>query len=370
MMRSFIMSSEDRAALGAIRHILIGGEALHGSLVRELQQLTAASIENMYGPTETTIWSTSAPANSCSGIVTIGQPIANTQVYVLDPFMQPVPPGSVGELFIGGQGVTRGYLHRKQLNDERFVKDSYSTGRLYRTGDLARFDENGSLHFVGRNDHQVKIRGYRIELGEIESRLATLSGVSEAVVTAQKSENGDTRLIAYVRGDIANLTEMHLVDQLRAALPDAMIPTDFMFLESFPLTPNAKVDRNRLPLPNKAAASAGLPYQPPDGALEEAISLAFAQTLGRQQVSRHDNFFALGGHSLLAVQLHRDLRSTVAPGITITDLFRFPTVAGLAAHLSGDDASSRQLSKAADRAALRRRALQQRNPRTRADALV
>nr|CAD6618464.1 luciferase [arsenite-oxidising bacterium NT-25] len=370
MMRSFMMSSEDRAALGAIRHILIGGEALHGSLVRELQQLTAASIQNMYGPTETTIWSTSALANSFSGIVTIGRPIANTQVYVLDRFIQPVPPGSVGELFIGGQGVTRGYLHRKQLNDERFVKDPYSTGRLYRTGDLARFDENGSLHFVGRNDHQVKIRGYRIELGEIESRLATLSGVSEAVVTAQKSENGDTRLIAYVRGDIANLTETHLVDHLRAGLPDAMIPTDFMFLESFPLTPNAKVDRNRLPSPSKAAASAGLPYLPPDGALEEAISLAFAQTLGRQQVSRHDNFFALGGHSLLAVQLHRDLRSKVAPGITITDLFRFPTVAGLAAHLSGDDPSSRQLSKAADRAALRRRALQQRNPRTRADVLV
>ena len=370
MMRSFMMSDEDRAALGTIRQILVGGEALHGTLVAALAHFTTAPVQNMYGPTETTIWSSSAAAQACSGVVAIGRPIANTQLYILDKHRQPVPPGDLGELFIGGDGVTRGYLNRDDLTRERFYPNPFAPGRIYRTGDLARFDDSGLVHFVGRNDQQIKIRGYRIEIGEIEAQIASFPGVAEAVVTARRDDAGETRLVAYLRVDDAGICEQTLRESLRAKLPDAMIPADIVTLDEFPLTPNAKVDRNRLPMPSAVRPITELPFIAPAGDIEQAIAMTFARTLGRERVSRHDNFFALGGHSLLAVQMHRELKTTLAPQLTITDVFRFPTIASLAAHISGDDGTHRELSKAADRASMRRQALQERQSRLRADALV
>ncbi|MBU1312584.1 MAG: LLM class flavin-dependent oxidoreductase [Alphaproteobacteria bacterium] len=372
MMRAFMMSEEDRTALRQIRHILLGGEALPGALVAALKRTTAATIENMYGPTETTIWSSSCEAVPATGVVPIGRPIANTQLYVLDGKLRPVPTGDAGELFIGGDGVARGYLNRPDLTQARFLANPFAPGRIYRTGDLVRFDETGLLHFLGRNDQQVKIRGHRIELGEIESCIAEFPGIAEAVVVARKDQAAEARLVAYIRTDGKAVCEDALRQHLQRSLPEAMVPADIVTLAAFPLTPNAKVDRNRLPPPHPSRSPSKSPaFAAPVGDIEEALSAVFARTLGRERVGRTENFFSLGGHSLLAVQMHRELKASFAPGLTITDLFRFPTVATLAAHIGGQDTAHESLDKAADRAALRRQALQQRQARTtRADALV
>lgn len=371
MMRAFMMSNEDRLALREIRHILLGGEALPGALVAALRRCSDAKIENMYGPTETTIWSSTCSAHPSAGVAPIGRPIANTKLYVLDSKLRPVPPEHPGELFIGGEGVARGYLNRDDLTQDRFLPNPYAGGRIYRTGDLVRFDHTGLLYFLGRNDHQVKIRGHRIELGEIEAALARYPGILEAVVVARKDSVGDPRLIAYLRCETAKLCEQSLKDHLRLSLPDSMVPSEIVVLEAFPLTPNAKVDRNQLPLPSAIAVMATATYTPPTGDLESALSRAFANVLGRDNVGRSENFFAIGGHSLLAVQLHRELKASLAPGLSITDLFRFPTVAALAVHIEGGDSAHAALGKAADRASNRLRMLQERQSRTtRADALV
>ncbi|MFN7024816.1 MAG: MupA/Atu3671 family FMN-dependent luciferase-like monooxygenase [Pseudorhizobium sp.] len=372
MMRAFMMSQEDRAALRQLRHILLGGEALPGALVAALRRTTEATIENMYGPTETTIWSSSCEAVPTTGVAPIGRPIANTQLYVLDGKLRPVPTGDTGELFIGGDGVARGYLNRPDLTQARFVTNPFAQGRLYRTGDLVRFDENGLLHFLGRNDQQVKIRGHRIELGEIESRIAQFPGIVEAVVVARKDLTAEARLVAYIRTDGKPVSEEALRQHLQRSLPDVMVPADIVSLAALPLTPNAKVDRNRLPPPpaNRSLSKSPV-FVAPVGDIEEALGAVFARTLGRQRVGRTENFFSLGGHSLLAVQMHRELKASLAPELTITDLFRYPTVATLAGYIGGQDPTHESLDKAADRAALRRKALQQRQARTaRADALV
>ncbi|MCB5204661.1 LLM class flavin-dependent oxidoreductase [Neorhizobium sp. T786] len=372
MMRGFMMSDDDRTALGQITHILIGGEALHGSLVAALKTCTQASVENMYGPTETTIWSSTFTARTSTSLVPIGRPIANTQLYVLDGHKRPVAPGDAGELYIGGDGVARGYLNRDELTRERFFANPFAAGRIYRTGDVARFDETGTLHFLGRNDQQVKIRGYRIELGEIESQIASFPGILEAVVTARKDQAGGARLAGYIRVENGiDVCETKLRDHLKSRLPEAMIPTDIVTLDTFPLTPNAKVDRNRLPAPSARAPVADLPFIAPAGDIEEAIGSIFARLLGRAQIGRQESFFALGGHSLLAVQMHRELKASIAPALTVTDVFRFPTVATLAEHISGKDSSVERLSRASDRATQRRQAMQERQSRTsRNDALV
>ncbi|MFN7023118.1 MAG: MupA/Atu3671 family FMN-dependent luciferase-like monooxygenase [Pseudorhizobium sp.] len=371
MMRAFMMSDEDRSALRNMRHILLGGEALPGALVAALRTCSDAAVENMYGPTETTIWSSTCPALSHAGVAPIGRPIVNTKMYVLDSKLRPVPPGAPGELYIGGEGVARGYLNREDLTKERFLPNPYAKGRIYRTGDVVRFDETGLLHFLGRNDHQVKIRGHRIELGEIEAAIERFPGALEAIVVARKEDVGDPRIVAYVRCENNSLCEQSLKDHLKRSLPDCMVPSEVMALEAFPLTPNAKVDRNRLPLPAAPPPKASPSYTPPTGDLELTLSSAFARVLGREQVGRSENFFAIGGHSLLAVQLHRELKSSLAPGLTITDLFRFPTVAALAVHIGGGDTANAMLEKAADRATNRLRMLQERQSRaTRADALV
>ncbi|MGB8814408.1 MAG: MupA/Atu3671 family FMN-dependent luciferase-like monooxygenase, partial [Paracoccaceae bacterium] len=329
MARMITMNKESQLALAHIKHLMLGGEALPGALVSDLRQHTQASIENMYGPTETTIWSTTETASAGEGVVNIGRPIANTQTYVLDAAKQPVPIGTPGELWIGGDGVTRGYWQRPDLTSERFHPNPFAPGRIYCTGDLVRWRADGKLDFLGRTDHQVKLRGYRIELGEIESTLEQQSGVKQAVVLAREDTPGDLRLVAYLFG---NTVESTLRAALAETLPDHMIPAHFVTLDAFPLTPNRKVDRKALPAPKAAAAPQS--YIAPDIGIEAQIAAIWARVLGVPKVGSRDNFFALGGHSLLAVQAHREIRETLGvPKLSITDIFRFPTLSALAAHI-------------------------------------
>lgn len=363
MMTMIMMSEDDRQALSGVDHLFIGGEPLHSSLLRQIGQATRASVENMYGPTETTIWSSTQRAGLTEGVVPLGRPIANTQLYVLDRHQSPVPVGCPGELYIGGDGVARGYLKRLDLTQERFVSNPFVPGeRMYRTGDLVRRDASGTLNFIGRADHQVKVRGYRIELGEIEAQLGLHPGVEEVVVMAREDESNDVRLVAYLRFTAEEVPAAALRVHLAGTLPDFMIPAHFVAMTRFPLTPNAKVDRKALPRPDeKRRASAPVPALSvdavPTGDLEQGLADAFKQFLGLDRVGSGDNFFTLGGHSLLAVQMHRQLKATLAPSLTITDLFRFPTVGALAEHLNGSSNTSDHLERIADRAAMRRNAI-------------
>lgn len=335
MARMILMNDEAQMALGGVKTLLLGGEALPGAFVRELRRVTQARILNMYGPTETTIWSTVEEAGADEGVCNIGTPIANTQVYVLDDQQQPVPPGVAGELWIGGDGVTRGYWQRPDLTADRFRPDPFTgegRGRIYRTGDLVRLRGDGKLDYLGRSDHQVKLRGYRIELGEIESTLETLPGVTQAVVLAREDQPGDLRLVAYLTGPAREAT---LRPALAALLPEHMLPAHFVTLPSFPLTPNRKVDRKALPPPQVQSVEEVTPAPAPaEGDLLARIAAVWQKVLGVPKVGPRDNFFALGGHSLLAVQAHRELRDGLGlTRLSITDIFRFPVLSALAAHL-------------------------------------
>ncbi|SHH54579.1 MupA/Atu3671 family FMN-dependent luciferase-like monooxygenase [Cognatishimia maritima] len=341
MARMFCMNDEASMALRQLDHLFLGGEALPAGLVAQLAERTDAKITNMYGPTETTIWSTTAPVTGADAIANIGTPITNTTTHVVDDNLQPVPFGVAGELLIGGDGVTRGYLGREDLTQDRFVPDDLSgqpagQGRLYRTGDLVRRRLDGVLDFIGRVDHQVKIRGYRIELGEIERRIEDLEGISQAVVIVREDTPGDVRLVAYHKGPVAeDLMRSHLA----AHLPSYMVPSRFVRVAEFPLTPNKKIDRKALPAPKeRRAESAPQPSAAPVGAEGAAvmpqIAALWSRILGVNNISAGDNFFDLGGHSLLAVQAHRDMRDTLGfKQVSITDIFRFPTLGALSARI-------------------------------------
>ena len=340
--------------------ILCGGEALTKDLAEKLLQ-RGAQLWNVYGPTETTIWSTIYRVDSIqSGIsntVPIGRPIANTQIYILDSNLQPVPVGVIGDLYIGGDGVSRGYLNRPELTAERFLPrpDSLSpwerarvrvrekgegTGvgeLIYKTGDLARYLPDGNIEFFGRSDQQVKVRGYRIETGEIEVALASHPSVKQAVVVAWKERSSEASLVAYVapavpekEADASQLREF-----LRAKLPEYMIPSLFVNLESLPLTPNGKVDRKALPAPTQSRADLRAQYVAPRTPLELELAEVCAQVLGLsvEQVGVNDNFFDLGGHSLLGTRLVFLLREKYglqAADLPLRALFENPTVANLA----------------------------------------
>ncbi len=244
MAQMLVANDEARMALGRVTNLMIGGEALSGALAADLAQITGSPVQNMYGPTETTIWSTTAMSSGGDGVVGIGTPIANTTLHVLDDAQQPVPIGVEGELWIGGDGVTRGYWQRENLTAERFV--TIGGNRLYRTGDLVRLRADGGVDFLGRADHQVKIRGFRIELGEIETVLDGLPGVAQSVVIAREDVPGDVRLVAYVLGQ-ADTGALRAT--LAAQMPAHLVPSQIVKLERFPLTPNKKIDRKALPAP-------------------------------------------------------------------------------------------------------------------------
>ncbi|WP_434517517.1 non-ribosomal peptide synthetase DhbF [Bacillus subtilis] len=311
--------------------VLVGGEALPSGLLQALQDLHC-SVTNLYGPTETTIWSAAAfLEEGLQGVPPIGKPIWNTQVYVLDNGLQPVPPGVVGELYITGTGLARGYFHRPDLTAERFVADPYGPPgtRMYRTGDQARWRADGSLDYIGRADHQIKIRGFRIELGEIDAVLANHPHIEQASVVVREDQPGDKRLAAYVVADGA-IDTAELRRYMGASLPDYMVPSAFVEMDELPLTPNGKLDRKALPAPDFSTSVSDRSPRTPQ---EEILCDLFAEVLGLARVGIDDSFFELGGHSLLASRLMSRIREVMGAELGIAKLFDEPTVAGLAAHL-------------------------------------
>ncbi|MBS9444389.1 non-ribosomal peptide synthetase, partial [Photorhabdus heterorhabditis] len=313
---------------------VLGGEALPSSTVALWRTLSLGSrIINEYGPTETVVGCSVFDTNHPSGFVDnvpIGRPISNTRIYILDTHGKPVPRGGGGELYIGGVAVARGYLNRPELTSERFLTDLFSdkpNARMYRTGDLARYLPDGNLEFLGRNDHQVKIRGFRIEPGEIEARLAEHPAVNDCVVLAL-GDGPEKRLVAYVVAEAHEELVNSLRIHLSALLPDYMVPSAFVRLDAFPLTPNGKLDRRALPEPDSGAFARQV-YEAPQGETEISLAEIWCELLGIDQISRHDNFFALGGHSLLAVRMIERLRHQ---GLTLAvrDLFQSPVLSELA----------------------------------------
>jgi amino acid adenylation domain-containing protein len=308
---------------------LCGGEALPQDLARQLLTRCGA-LWNLYGPTETTIWSTARQITKDDALISIGRPIANTQVYVLDGQLQPVPVGVPGELYIGGDGLARGYLHRPELTSERFIPHPFSQtpgARLYRTGDLARFLTNGELEHLGRLDHQVKLRGFRIELGEIEAVLAQHPAVRQAVVVPRESGAGDKRLIAYVLPqEDQQVTMQALRPFLKEHLPDYMIPAACVVLEAFPQTPNGKIDRKALPAPEVGERAAGDGYVPPDLIEHYELIGIWEDLLNVKSIGIRDSFFELGGHSLLAAQMINRIELVFSKKIPLALFYADPTI--------------------------------------------
>jgi amino acid adenylation domain-containing protein len=316
--------------------IACSGEAIPPELARALRPRCAV-LWNLYGPTETTIWSTAEQVESFEPPMPIGRPIANTTIYLLDQYLQPVPLGSVGELYIGGDGLARGYWQRPDLTAERFIPDQFSPMpgmRLYRTGDLARYRADGIIEYLGRADHQVKVRGYRIELGEIEAVLEQHTAVRAAVVTPHEQRQGDVRLVAYLIAAAEPVPATQLQQHARTLLPDYMVPASFVWLESFPLTPSGKVDRRAL-LPPSEQDHPTATFVAPRDAVEEQLVAIWQEVLDVRPIGIHDDFFALGGHSLLAVRLITRIREQFDRQLPLSVLFSSSTVEQLATLMRG-----------------------------------
>jgi amino acid adenylation domain-containing protein len=334
--------------------VLVGGEALP----RDLAALLVARVKelwNVYGPTETTIWSTVSRIDDPSAPITIGRPIRNTRIYVLERGGQPAPIGVPGELCIAGEGVARGYHDRPELTAEKFVTLALPGGRTeraYRTGDVARFRADGCIDFLGRRDHQVKVRGYRIELGEIEAVLATHPGVKECVVGVREDSPGDHRLVGYVvmtEGAVAEPEALRAT--LRAKLPEYMVPNAFVALAALPLTPNGKIDRKGLPVPQASPVPVEDGIESLMTPVQRRVASSWRQVLRVDRVGLYENFFDIGGHSLLLVKLHAALKKEFESDIALVELFQWTTVAAQAGRLSAAAPSDGAVHRARARAA-------------------
>ncbi|HEY4932224.1 MAG TPA: amino acid adenylation domain-containing protein [Terriglobales bacterium] len=346
-LQALLHSAEARQVLPR-KFLILGGETLTPKLLESIQGLGAScEVLNHYGPTETTVGSLTLRVaeydwkNPLAASIPIGRPIANTQVYLLDTLLQPVPLGVVGELYVAGDGVTAGYLNQPDRTAERFVRNPFvedANAKMYRTGDLARYLTDGNIEFLGRGDDQVKIRGFRIELGEIESVLAKRAGVKQAVILAKDDERGDKRLLAYVVADRdQNNSPEELRAHLKQQLPEFMVPSAIVLLPRIPLTANGKIDRQALPEPEAVETKS---YIAPKTATEESVAKIWADVLRRDRISTDDNFFDLGGHSLLATQVISRMREQFRIELPIRALFESPTVSGLAEAIDGSDKSA------------------------------
>jgi len=350
------------AALKPLRKLLLGGEALPNALAQRLLAAIDGDLHNMYGPTETTIWSTSARVTAGAPI-TIGWPIANTQILLLDEDGRQCHSGTIGEICIGGAGVARGYWQRPELTAERFVTVDFDNGgaRLYKTGDRGRFRPDGAIDFLGRIDNQIKVRGYRVEPGEVEAILLTHPAVAQAVVTSFAAA-GEDQLAAYVVAEAGRGVSR---DELRTLvgrkLPTYMAPAVYVFLTSLPTTPNGKTDRKALPSPTLALkiAERVVGVTTP---LEKMIAETLAEALSLDAVGLNQNFFDLGATSLIVAEAAAVLREALGRPLKITDLFSHPTVSSLAAFLAGGDEPDKDFRRAAERGANRRAALIARRP--------
>jgi amino acid adenylation domain-containing protein len=334
------------ALLRSVRTVNLAGEALKPELVRRLYESgTVRKVYDLYGPSETTTYSTFT-LRRADARATIGRPIANTKIYLLDAALQPVPVGVPGELYIGGAGVARGYLRRTKLTSERFLRDPFAKrrgARMYRTGDLARYYADGAIEYLGRVDNQVKIRGFRIELGEVEAALAAHPAVRQCVVVAHESNTvselssnpkSGKQLVGYI---IANSQQIPTVAELRAwlgrKLPEFMLPSIFVPLDALPLLPNGKADRLALPPPDFRGPRSAKEFIAPRTAVEELVAEVWREVLNVERIGVFDNFFDLGGHSLLATRVVARLRAQVNVDLALRKVFELPIVAGLAAHI-------------------------------------
>jgi acyl carrier protein len=318
---------------------MIGGEPIDDHSVKMWfdNKENLPRLVNAYGPTETTVNTAIFEITSNLFHRRIGRPIANTRIYILDEGGEPVPIGVAGELYIGGVQVARGYLNRAELTAERFLRDRFvsdAEARMYKTGDLGRWLPDGTIEFLGRNDHQVKIRGFRIELGEIEARLREYPDVAETAVIAREDESGDKRLVAYYTSageDEASVGAEELRAHLSAKLPEYMVPAAYVRLRMLPLTPNGKLDRKALPAPD-VDAYVHRGYEAPVGEIETTLAKIWADLLKVEQVGRYDNFFELGGHSLLAIRVITRMRELLSIEVPLSSIFSFPTLQSLASY--------------------------------------
>jgi amino acid adenylation domain-containing protein len=343
------LAREAPGAFATLGTVLFGGEAVDPKWVRAVIESGAPErLLHVYGPTENTTFSTwhlVTDVDEEDSTVPIGKPIANSSLYILDPAGHPVPAGIAGEIHVGGDGLAAGYWQRPELSAERFTPNRFRPVRapglqvaepgalLYRTGDLGRFDSDGNVEFLGRVDHQVKLRGFRIELGEIESLLARHEHVANCVVMLREDVPGDKRLVAYVipKGEAPDIAELRA--HLRTQLPDYMLPSAFVFMESFPLTPNEKIDRKALPVPDQKRSMLNKSFIAPRDAIEQQLTKIWEKVLGVQPIGIADNFFELGGHSLLAVRVFAQIEKILNKKLPLATLFRAPTVEGMAAIL-------------------------------------
>ncbi|HEU5110714.1 MAG TPA: amino acid adenylation domain-containing protein, partial [Micromonosporaceae bacterium] len=324
----------------SLRRVVSGGESLHGELYRQLSEISAAELVNMYGPAEASIQTTTLvwTPEFGHGVVPIGRPVTNTQTYILDSRLQPVPPGTVGELHLAGTQLARGYLHQPAHTADRFLPHPHTTQpgqRLYRTGDLARHRPDGTIEYIGRTDHQTKLHGFRIELDEIDTTLRTHPHIREATTISREDQPGDRRLTSYVtpnrHGDRPTAWELRRF--LAESLPEHMVPAAFVVLDALPLNASGKVDRHALPAPGGDRQELDRDYAAPETALEHAVADLFAAVLRIERVGADDHFFELGGHSLLATQVVVRLRQTLGISAELRTLFQHPTVRGFAARL-------------------------------------
>ncbi len=341
-----IVINEEPQALSDVKQLLIGGEVLSLPHVRKgLAQLPNTLIINGYGPTESTTFACCyrIPRQLDDNLpsIPIGKPIANTEIYILDSHLNPVPIGVAGELHIGGDGLARGYLNRPDLTTEKFIPNPFGNdpqAKLYRSGDLARYLPDGNIEFLGRIDDQVKIRGYRIELGEIEAVLGQHRSVREAVVLVREDSPGDKRLVAYgVSAPGAVPTASELRSFLQQKLPDYMVPSAFVFLNELPLTPNGKVDRKALPVPDQSRPELNEGYVGPRSVTEQRLAQIWSEVLKVERVGVHDNFFHLGGHSLLAIRLISLISKEFEREVALRSFFESPTIEGVAKYLEAGD---------------------------------
>jgi amino acid adenylation domain-containing protein len=363
---SLLLKQAKAEEIGSLRTVIVAGESCPRDLIdRHYRALPDAALFNEYGPTEGSVWSSVYMARPAEPLaqaqVPIGGPIPNMRVYLLNPKLEPIPVGAAGEIYIGGMGITRGYLNRPDLTAERFIPDPFggaAGGRLYRTGDLARYLPDGNIDFLGRVDQQVKIRGYRIELGEIETALQQHPAIREAVVLVREDEPGNKRLVAYlvsVQEAAPTIGELHSF--LRRKLPGYMAPAAYVWLESLPMTPNGKIDRRALPAPDKTRPELGTEYLTPRNKMEQALAEVWQKVLGIERVGVHDNFFDLGGHSLMLVKAHSQMQEVLDLELPMIELFKYPTISALAEYLSREDGGQPSLQISRQRAREQREAM-------------
>jgi amino acid adenylation domain-containing protein len=327
----------DPKALEGVCQLLTGGEALSvNHIERAIKALPSTQIINGYGPTESTTFACcyQIPPQLDNSIqsIPIGKPIGNTQIYILDSFLQPLPIGISGEIYIGGDGLARGYLNRLELTEEKFIPNPFGSGKLYKSGDIARYRQDGNIEYIGRIDNQVKIRGFRIEIGEIESVLSQHPKVQTTIVTVREDNPSDKRLVAYVVAQ--KTTVIDLKTFLQDRLPNYMIPSAFVFLEAMPITPNGKIDYRSLPAPDTSIVQLGSEFVLPSNATEELLAKIWTNILRVERVGIHDNFFALGGHSLLSVRLVAEIEKAFNFQIPLSSLFKISTIAEIAELIS------------------------------------